>query len=630
MKKMLPARQAVLLSSLLLTAGAASADTGLLISNPKTSNDGTYVYYEFDYTGAPNFVRVFIDTDRNATKGYTKGDIGSEFMVENGVLFKYSGVGKTDWKWQVDDTNNGRIAGYSAANGRVRLMIKRSSIGADVSAAQADDLVFDIQEGSTSHTTPKLTHTYTRVTVPTLERFELVTSDGLQQGAQTAPNVNPWSPNNDWGGHMSRVATTADGTVYMLNLVLTGEGGVQEGWQLRKRTLASGTWEAVASGPSLDEAHLLLSPITGKVYVIAHPEGKPAIGVEPSFTMQAIPGNWSQLTRSQRHYGNAGIGENGQICLKASWEGRDTGDTYTQYNCTAETLGEPTFAVGTFDSKRIGERSVYDYIFPGVANSLFFTSSQLDLTKEIAGYPRYTGNSYVFNGVKGFVFPSGRTWDVMEPLGVNDKPTATVAPELQQIDAYVDTKGRAFSIALKRTTDGNSSLSQNYFDLSVTDPVTGRGIYRGRLQDLSSGSGHIVEDAHKNLYLIWSSIWNSTVLKVFRLTEGTDAAGAPAFSLSLAADLTNSFALFDRGWEQMAYAAATGGRALYLASPRGGTARSGSVDGYLNACATEFDPPVVVNGQTQPRPKGYNADKCFGDQKKDQMKLIYFRIRLPD
>ncbi|MQA20031.1 hypothetical protein [Rugamonas rivuli] len=625
MKKMLSARQAVLLSSLLLTAGAASADTGLSISNTKTSNDGTYVYYEFDYTGTPNFVRVFIDTDTNAASGYAKGDIGAEFMIENGVLFKYSGSGKSDWKWQVDDTNNGRIAGYWVGNGKAKLMVKRSSIGADVSAGQADNLVFDIQDASTSRSSDKLPYVYSRVTVPTLERFELVTSDGLQQGAQ---GDHAWSPNNDWGGHMSRVVTTADGTVYMLNLVLTGEGGVQEGWQLRKRTQASGTWEAVASGPSLDEAHLLLSPITGKVYVIAHPDGKPAIGVEPSFTMQAIPGGWSQLTRSQRHYGNAGIGENGQICLKASSEGRDTGDTYTQYNCTKETQGEPTFAEGTFDSQYIRDRSVYDYIFPGVANSLFFTSSQLDLTKEIAGYPRYTGNSYVFNGVKGFVFPSGRTWEVMEPLGVNDKPTATVAPELQQIDAYVDTKGRAFSIALKHTTDGNSPWIGNSYDLSVTDPVTGRGIYQGTLKGLTTGSGHIVEDAHKNLYLIWSWVFNSTVLKVFQLNEGTDAAGAPAFSLTLAADLTNSFAPFDRGWQQMAYAAATS-RALYLASPRGGTARSGSVDGYLNACATEFDAPVVVNGQMQARP-GYKVAKCFGDENKGQMKLIYFRIRLPD
>lgn len=623
MLKLLPVRRAVLLSSLSLMIGAASADTGLSISNPQVSNDGTYVYYQFDYTGTPSFVRVFIDADQTSTTGYAKGGIGSEFLVENGVLYKYTATTSGSiWSW----AKVGEV-GYWTSGGKVRLKIDRSVIDAPVLAGQADDLVFEVQDASSVRTLTKQPHLYSYVTTPQLERFELVRSDGLQNTPQGDGTIKPWSPGNEWGGHMSRIVTTADGTVYMLSLRLTGAAGKDEGWELVKRDAVTGAWAFVASGLSFDEAHLLRSPLTDKVYVIAHPGGYPAMGVGPDFVMTPIPGDWDTGTAKQRHYGNAGIGQEGQICLKASHEGRSTADTYTQYICTTETQKGQSF--GPFASARIGHRFAYDYVFPGVAGAQFLTLAQSDLENSVAGYPKNAAFTYVFNGINSFTFPDGHANVVQAPLTLPDPSTAltaTVAPHLEQLEAYVDTRGRAFSIALKEPTDGKSVSANRTLELAVMDAATGTSIYSGSLAGLTYGSARIVEDAKQRLYVIWNGLGQRmTEFKVYRLKEIAAGNGDTGFSLELATDLSNKFAPFDLGWAYTRYA--TQGR-IYLATPRGGTARSGSIDGYMNACAKEFANDIVSKTSRS----AYPAAMCFGDDLKNQgqLKLIYFRIRLPD
>lgn len=621
MLKLLLVRRAVLLSSLSLMTGAASADTGLSISNPQVSNDGTYVYYQFDYTGTPSFVRVFIDTDQSKGTGYTKGDIGGDFMVENGVLFSYGlDTGSSTWSWKTV----GKV-GYWTSGGKVRLKIDRKDINAPVLPVQTDDLVFEVQDTSASKSLPKQTYSYSYVTTPQLERFELVRSDGLQNAPQGDGTIKPWSPGNEWGGHMSRIVTTADGTVYMLSLRLTGEDGKQEGWELVKRDAVTGAWVFVASGLSFDEAHLLRSPLTDKVYVIAHPAGYPAMGVGPDFVMTPIPGDWDTGTPKQRHYGNAGIGQEGQICLKASHEGRSTADTYTQYICTTETQKGQSF--GPFASTRIGNRFAYDYVFPGVAGAQFLTLAQSDLENSVAGYPKNAAFTYVFNGINSFTFPDGHANVVQAPLMLPDPstaPTATVAPHLEQLEAYVDTRGRAFSIALKEPSDGKSASANRTLALAVMDAATGTSIYSGSLAGLTYGSARIVEDAKQRLYVIWNGLGaRLTRLKVFRLDETVDENGKITFSLGRLTDLSEKFAPFDNGWAKTRYASY--GR-IYLATPRGGVARSGSIDGYMDACTTEFD------RENESDRVNYTDANCFGAgaEKLGQLKLLYFRIRLPD
>ena len=42
--------------------------------------------------------QFYIDVDNNATTGYKVGEVGSEFLIENNVLYKYSGT-NGGWKW---------------------------------------------------------------------------------------------------------------------------------------------------------------------------------------------------------------------------------------------------------------------------------------------------------------------------------------------------------------------------------------------------------------------------------------------------------------------------------------------------------------------------------------------------
>ena len=67
---------------------------------PTVTSDLTNVYYKVPYTGTPSFVRIFIDSDRNTATGFPTGGIGANYLVENGVLYRYSGTNGA-WGWTV-------------------------------------------------------------------------------------------------------------------------------------------------------------------------------------------------------------------------------------------------------------------------------------------------------------------------------------------------------------------------------------------------------------------------------------------------------------------------------------------------------------------------------------------------
>jgi hypothetical protein len=85
-----------------------------------TSN--LYLSYELGGTISSNyFYHIFIDADANPNTGYVYNDsasIGAEFMVENDILYKYTGKGGADWSWS-------QISEFSKANsgGRTEMSI---------------------------------------------------------------------------------------------------------------------------------------------------------------------------------------------------------------------------------------------------------------------------------------------------------------------------------------------------------------------------------------------------------------------------------------------------------------------------------------------------------------------------
>ncbi len=73
----------------------------LLIYNNDTN-------YKFSFVADPNsnikaHYQVYIDTDRSGDSGYvlyeTNG-LGAEYLLEDGVLFKYTGTGDSNWSWK--------------------------------------------------------------------------------------------------------------------------------------------------------------------------------------------------------------------------------------------------------------------------------------------------------------------------------------------------------------------------------------------------------------------------------------------------------------------------------------------------------------------------------------------------
>src|SRR5687767_3645951 len=74
------------------------------ISNPSATDDATYVYYRMSHSGSFSNYRVYIDTDQNASTGYSVNGIGAEYMVVNATLNSYCGTGG-NWCW----TNIGAV-----------------------------------------------------------------------------------------------------------------------------------------------------------------------------------------------------------------------------------------------------------------------------------------------------------------------------------------------------------------------------------------------------------------------------------------------------------------------------------------------------------------------------------------
>ena len=600
-------------------AFAATTSPSLTISNGQASNDATTATYTYQYTGSPQFFRVYIDTDVNSTTGYRIGGIGAEYLIENSWLYKYSGTGAS-WAW----TRLSSISSFSSASGVARFTIARSAIGETATSGEASNLLYNVGDSSQNVFLPKFTQNFVgNILTPQISRVELVANDGLQPGS------NPYV-SNAWGGHMSRIVRTNDGTVFLLYLRMSSANLPE--WNLIKRDPSTGQWTNVVSGDSSDEAHLLRNPVTDAVYVIAYPNGLPAIWSSPSFVQQNIPGSWQQLPNRSRHYGNAGIGSDGTICLKASHEFSSmttftqTAATNTDYECTTSTSNSITW--GPFISHASGYRHAYDYIFPGIIAGGFYGSSQSDMYKDAAGYPMLPASTfpYVFNGVRGYssLDASDSNWmqkDVFVPLTVVNAATATVAPMEKQIEAFVDSKKRAFSIAYTESTDGTSPLLNLGPSLAVTNPTTGASIYSGKLNLPTYGNSRLLEDAKGNLWVIWTNLGTrESQFVLYKLME-TTTHGVTTFNLGQSYDLSGTFASFSPGWSYTPYAIYG---QLYLATPRGGTLASNTIDGYFNTCATSF---TVQNPASR---SAYVSSQCFNADNSGQMPVVYIRIRLPD
>jgi hypothetical protein len=128
----------------------AAAATATAVSSTATSN-GTNAYFNIRYSGTPNWVRLFIDTDRVATSGFPVNGIGADYMVENGRLYRYTGNNGA-WNWTFVKTVT-----YTSGNGSATITVARADMGSPTAinaVAQIEAQVLPVIRLSLTTTTP--------------------------------------------------------------------------------------------------------------------------------------------------------------------------------------------------------------------------------------------------------------------------------------------------------------------------------------------------------------------------------------------------------------------------------------------------------------------------------------------
>ncbi|MFD3401155.1 DUF4832 domain-containing protein [Kribbella sp. NPDC058693] len=132
-----------LLAALLVSPAQAT------ISGTSATNTATTVTYRFSYTGAPQFLRVYVDTDRNASTGYAQAGTGADYLLENGSLYQHTGTG---WSWTLI-----RTVTFSNASNVAQWTVNRADLSETATPGDAD-LIFQVE--SPLETSTKLTQTY--------------------------------------------------------------------------------------------------------------------------------------------------------------------------------------------------------------------------------------------------------------------------------------------------------------------------------------------------------------------------------------------------------------------------------------------------------------------------------------
>ena len=112
-------------------------------SAPSATSDATNVYYKIPFSGTPTWVRVFLDTDRNAGTGFSFGSIGASHLVENGNLYRYTGTGGSNWAWTFVKT-----VGYTLGTTSADIRIARADLGSPAGINLVTNTELPVQNSS--------------------------------------------------------------------------------------------------------------------------------------------------------------------------------------------------------------------------------------------------------------------------------------------------------------------------------------------------------------------------------------------------------------------------------------------------------------------------------------------------
>ena len=125
----------VVLSALILTALYCSQRSAMAqtFSNESAWTDGTNLYYKASYTGSYAHFNVYVDTDTNASTGYTINGVGGDYLIEDTGVYKSTANGSS-WSW---GSSIGTATLTYPVGGTVQFAVALSVIGNPTSARVA-------------------------------------------------------------------------------------------------------------------------------------------------------------------------------------------------------------------------------------------------------------------------------------------------------------------------------------------------------------------------------------------------------------------------------------------------------------------------------------------------------------
>ncbi len=115
-------------------------------------NDATTVAYRTHYNGSWDWLRAYLDTDRDATSGFGVGGVGADYLIENGTLYRHRGGG---WDWAQLQT----LPPATTPNS-VEWTVDRAAIG-ETGAAETASVVYQAERHQeATWTAPAYLHDY--------------------------------------------------------------------------------------------------------------------------------------------------------------------------------------------------------------------------------------------------------------------------------------------------------------------------------------------------------------------------------------------------------------------------------------------------------------------------------------
>jgi hypothetical protein len=126
--------------------GAAVA-VGPPIDAVSVDNDAATIHYRATFVATFTYKNVFVDSDNNPGTGYPFGGIGVDYLIENGLVYRYAGGG---WRWT--PIGSATVTGGSA--GPLVWTVSRALIGETAPSNERADLIFHGSGGATEYATP--------------------------------------------------------------------------------------------------------------------------------------------------------------------------------------------------------------------------------------------------------------------------------------------------------------------------------------------------------------------------------------------------------------------------------------------------------------------------------------------